>query len=213
MKQSEEQRLKRNARTRKHKAKYKERYLTYAKNYYRKNKEKIQKRLASSDTTKIYNQKNKVKINKVKYDWALKNKDKVNQTSKKYREANKDKLRVYRRTYKKDKMLNDPCFKAKEKIRQIISNSIRNGGYLKKLKTKEILGCSFDEFKSHIESKFESWMNWSNYGLYNGKLNYGWDIDHKIGLKTANTYEDIIKLNHYTNLQPLCSYTNRHIKR
>ena len=26
-------------------------------------------------------------------------------------------------------------------------------------------------------------------------------------------YLDIYKLNHYTNLQPLCSYTNRYIKK
>ena len=27
------------------------------------------------------------------------------------------------------------------------------------------------------------------------------------------TEADIINLNHYTNLQPLCSYTNRNLKR
>lgn len=56
-------------------------------------------------------------------------------------------------------------------------------------------------------------MTWENRGMYNGELNYGWDIDHKIPLATAINEEDIIRLNHYTNLQPLCSYTNRHIKR
>ena len=56
-------------------------------------------------------------------------------------------------------------------------------------------------------------MNWDNYGLYEpNKLNYGWDMDHIIPLKTGKTEEDIIKLNHYSNLQPLCSYTNRNIK-
>jgi hypothetical protein len=29
----------------------------------------------------------------------------------------------------------------------------------------------------------------------------------------SNTEEDVFKLNHYTNLQPLCSYINRNIKR
>lgn len=69
------------------------------------------------------------------------------------------------------------------------------------------------EFKSYLESKFETWMNWENRGLYNGELNYGWDIDHIIPLSSAKTEDDIIKLNHYSNLQPLCSYTNRYIKK
>ena len=56
-------------------------------------------------------------------------------------------------------------------------------------------------------------MNWENYGLYiSKKLNYGWDIDHIIPLNVAKTEDEIIILNHYTNLQPLCSYTNRNIK-
>lgn len=64
-----------------------------------------------------------------------------------------------------------------------------------------------------MESKFEDWMSWDNQGLYNGELNYGWDIDHIIPISTAKNEEDIIRLNHYTNLQPLCSKVNRDIKR
>jgi len=55
-------------------------------------------------------------------------------------------------------------------------------------------------------------MTWENKGLYNGELSYGWDIDHIIPLSSASTEEELIKLNHYTNLQPLCSYINRYIK-
>ena len=55
-------------------------------------------------------------------------------------------------------------------------------------------------------------MTWENRGLYNGELDYGWDIDHIVPICSAKTEEDVIKLNHYTNLQPLCSYTNRVIK-
>lgn len=55
-------------------------------------------------------------------------------------------------------------------------------------------------------------MNWNNRGLYNGKLNYGWDIDHIVPISTAKTEEELLKLNHYSNLQPLCSYTNRILK-
>ena len=56
-------------------------------------------------------------------------------------------------------------------------------------------------------------MNWDNYGKYNGQTDFGWDIDHIIPLDTAQTIEEIIKLNHHTNLQPLCSKVNRDIKR
>jgi hypothetical protein len=65
----------------------------------------------------------------------------------------------------------------------------------------------------YIESKFESWMNWDNRGKFNGELNYGWDLDHIVPISSAVTEEDIIKLNHYTNFQPLCSYINRVIKK
>ena len=59
-------------------------------------------------------------------------------------------------------------------------------------------------------------MDWLNYGNPDDgilELNKTWDIDHIIPLSTDKTKEDIIRLNHYTNLQPLCSYTNRFIKR
>jgi hypothetical protein len=65
----------------------------------------------------------------------------------------------------------------------------------------------------YIESKFEDWMNWDNRGKFNGELNYGWDLDHIVPISSAVTEEDIIKLNHYTNFQPLCSYINRVIKK
>ena len=55
-------------------------------------------------------------------------------------------------------------------------------------------------------------MNWGNKGLYNGTEGFGWDVDHIIPISTAVTEDDVIRLNHYTNLQPLCSYHNRFIK-
>ena len=76
-----------------------------------------------------------------------------------------------------------------------------------------ILGCNSQTLKQHLESKFESWMNWDNYGKYNGCEHYGWDIDHIIPISSENTIDGIERLNHYSNLQPLCSYYNRNIKK
>ena len=127
---------------------------------------------------------------------------------KKYQKNNKQKRNIYLKRRRE----NDPLFKLITNIRNLINNSFSEMNYLKNSKTEEILGCSFKDFKIYIESKFENWMNWKNRGLYNGSLNYGWDIDHIIPISSAKTEEELLKLNHYTNLQPLCSYTNRHIK-
>lgn len=56
-------------------------------------------------------------------------------------------------------------------------------------------------------------MTWENWGKYDGRLNTSWDIDHIIPISSAETEEDIIKFNHYMNLQPLCSFVNRFIKK
>jgi len=59
-------------------------------------------------------------------------------------------------------------------------------------------------------------MTWENYGNWNGipkELNTAWDIDHIIPISKAKTEYELIKLNHYSNMQPLCSYNNRFIKR
>ena len=114
--------------------------------------------------------------------------------------------------YQKNRKQSDNLYRLKCNFRSYFSNMLKNKGFKKKVKTHEILGCSYIEFKEYLESKFESWMTWDNYGLYNGELNYGWDIDHIIPQSSANTEEELLKLNHFSNLQPLCSYTNRVVK-
>ena len=84
--------------------------------------------------------------------------------------------------------------------RSLIGRSIRSMGYKKNSKTEQILGCTFDRFKKHIEDRFKSGMNWLNHGE--------WHIDHKKPLALANTQQELIELNHYSNLQPLWASEN-----
>lgn len=69
-------------------------------------------------------------------------------------------------------------------------------------KTQEIVGCTFEELKLHIENQFTEGMTWENYGTD------GWHIDHVKPLAMANTKEEIIASNHYTNLQPMWQLDN-----
>jgi hypothetical protein len=210
------------------KDKIKERVKIYREN----NKETISK------NDKIYKENNKDKIKEINKIYREENKDKIKEIYKKYYENNKDKimenyfdnrednlkymrdwkkknrerLSEYQNNYYKERKKNDPLFKLSINIRGLIRSSIKNKGLKKNSKTAIILGCSFEQFKTYLESKFEPWMNWDNYGKYNGTPNYGWDIDHITPSSSAINEEELLKLNHFSNLQPLCSYVNRDIK-
>lgn len=146
-------------------------------------------------------------------EYYLKNKEKILEQSKLYFKNNKKTKQEKNNKRYKERRDTDPVFKLSTNIKRNIRAVMKKNGFYKKSKTLEILGCSYDEFKQHMESLWEPWMNWDNYGLYNGDVNYGWDIDHIIPSSSAVTEDDVIKLNHYTNLKPLCSFYNRNIKR
>lgn len=90
----------------------------------------------------------------------------------------------------------------KHKIRKTISESLKRNGYTKNSKSFEILGCEYEVFKKHIERQFTDGMNWDNYGID------GWHYDHIMPLSTSKSYEDTVRLNHYTNLRPLWAKDN-----
>lgn len=193
----------------------------YDKEYRKKNKDKLneqKKKWAQENPDKILKIKQKYKEAKKITDrkYAINNKEKIKEQKKKWAQENPDKVKSANAKYHKNRLKNDELYKLKHIISSIIRDSLKRKGYCKSYRSVEILGCSIDIFKNYIESKFESWMSWENYGrpedgIY--ELNKTWDIDHVIPLRSASSEEDIIKLNHYTNLQPLCSYHNRFIKK
>jgi hypothetical protein len=146
-------------------------------------------------------------------EWRKNNSERVKQKKKEYRENNKTRIKEYQNSYFKTKKNNDPLFKLSCNLRVLINVYLKNKGYKKQSKTEQILGCPFNEFKLYLENKFESWMTWENYGKYNGELNHGWDIDHTTPCSSAKSEEELLKLNHFSNLQPLCSKINRDIKK
>ena len=145
--------------------------------------------------------------------YYLANKEKLAKAKKIYNATNKDHRNKYKREYNKKRFYSDDLFRLKCNIRSLFGKTFIWKGFTKQSKTNQLLGCTYEELKTYLESKFEPWMNWGNRGLYNGELNYGWDIDHIIPTSKATCSEDLIKLNHYSNLQPLCSKVNRDIKR
>jgi hypothetical protein len=193
--------------------------IAYNKKWREENKEyKKQKdreyRLSNVDKIKKRNKKyyanNKDILLEKSRNWIKENKEYKKRKDREYQVLNRDK----RNKRHKERMNEDVVYRTSHIASGLIKASFKRNGFTKRSKTMEILGCTYEEFRIYLESKFEDWMNWNNRGLYNkDKFNYGWDIDHIIPMSTAQTEEDAIKLNHYTNLQPLCSKINRDIKK
>jgi len=184
-----------------------------------KNLDRFDKRESSKDGYRnqcrncMYIQR-KEKFESLSIEMQNKIKERKRISNRKYRKKNKNRpeYKKKRSDRHKKRLKEDPLYKLR------ISYYRRINKCIKRFNTKDIhflenLGCSLDDFKRHLESKFEPWMSWENYGLYNGQLNYGWDIDHIIPLSNASTEEEFYKLSHYSNMQPLCSKTNRDIKK
>lgn len=130
-------------------------------------------------------------------------------------EQQKERTRERARINQKKRRETDPVFKMAQDMRNRVKGLFRERGFRKNSKTEEILGISFSGFKDYIESLFEPWVNWENRGGLNitaADIGKKWDLEHSIPLSSAKTEEDLLNLCHYTNIRPMCSYTNRHIK-
>lgn len=102
-----------------------------------------------------------------------------------------------------DRVKNDPMHRAREATRKLVYNALKNKGVSKSkmcLRTEEILCCDLTYFKEYIESQFTEGMTWLNHGE--------WHLDHIIPMDAAETVDEVIKLNHWTNFQPLWSSDN-----
>jgi hypothetical protein len=107
---------------------------------------------------------------------------------------NRDKVRSYQKT---------PINRIRRNIRKRLSRVIKRLlGHSLHPSTKEI-GCSVQELKQWIESKFSSNMSWENYGSL-------WSIDHirPIASFDINNETERKIINHWTNLQPLLNKDN-----
>ena len=100
----------------------------------------------------------------------------------------------------RDRMATDPLHAMKKRLRKRLRESLVKQHLPKDKKLCEVLGCNYLELVQYIERQFTENMSWKNMNL--------WHIDHRVPLATAATLEDVYRLNHYTNLQPLWAQEN-----
>ena len=154
------------------------------KEYYLKNKEKI-----------IEN--SKIRYSKTREDKSL--------YDKAYRINNKERIVDYKKKYNPvcvKRRATDPLYAMKQRLRKRTSQAFYYMFKRKNHHSHELLGAKWETIKEYIESKFTEGMTWEN-----NKID-GWHIDHIVPLASAKTEEELIKLSHYTNLQPLWAKDN-----
>ena len=171
--------------------------------YYEANKEKI------AEYRKKYYQANKEKIADRNKAYRKANKEKIIEREKAHYKANKEKILKQKKGYEKQKYKSDPLYKLKRIYRTSCGRAFNSIGKKKNNKSLKLLGLKdWEEFAEYLFKQFYNHpktgkkMTFDDHGLY------GWHIDHIIPLDTAKTEEDIIKLCHYTNLQPLWAKDN-----
>ncbi len=169
--------------------------------YYRANEERYKERYESNKEElvsyqKDYDQANKERIKSFQKEYYEANKELLLDYKKKYYQSNKQRINEQVRVRRSE----DPLLSLIHRIRCLIGHSLRKNRYTKKSRTYEILGCSYEEFMVHIESQFAEGMSWENRDK--------WHIDHRVPVSWGITEEEVIALNHYSNLKPMWAIEN-----
>ena len=187
----------------------------YLKEYYLKNKERIlenrkEYRLKTKEhikeVSKEYYLKNRECIKEQMKEWYLKNREHKEEYNKEYYLKNIEHFKEYnsklenrerRRNRQNNRYNTDINYRLLTICRARILQALK--GESKSASTMELIGCTPDELRRHIESKFEPWMTWENQGRG------GWDIEHIKACANFNLVdpEQQRACFNWSNLQPM----------
>lgn len=148
-----------------------------------------------------YEKKNADKIAKRKALYYLKKQGMILARSKKYYNENKEKVLARTKKNKNERIKRDPMFKMSSQLRTRLYKVLQSKKWFKNNTFAKYIGCSLDELKFHLQKQFKPDMSWENHGK--------WHIDHIVPLSSAKDIEELFKLCHYTNLQPLWAKENQ----
>jgi hypothetical protein len=203
-------------------------YKEHTKRHYKKNSEEIKQKARdwyknNKEKRKKYIEENKETIKKNRKEYTAKNKEYIKKRQQKYREKNKESIKIWTALYhqeNKEKILlwnkkysnknkrnerarekwkTNPLFNLKNRIRGLIHISLKNKGYDKKTKTYNMLKCDYNFF-----------MQWLN-GIASNSYTFGLKdlhLDHVVPVSLAQTEDELLLLNHYSNFQLLSADEN-----
>lgn len=149
--------------------------------------------------TKRANRKEETKIKEIerrRMKWiqtTQARKDEINARIRAYRATSEAKAK--RRAYKKRVREERPILKVEDALRARLVKFIRGKN---KSGIRNLLGCSWLQFRRHLESQFTKGITWENYGSH-------WHIDHIIPCKAFDhgNPAQLRQCWHFSNLRPL----------
>lgn len=158
------------------------------------------------DCIKQYSTENEKRIKKYQQEYRDIHKGKFIEYKKEWYQNNKEIIKQKRINYRKNKYASDIKYRLTTLLRSRLWHALK--GLSKSKRTLQLLDCSVDFLKEHLEKQFKPGMTWENYGKD------GWEVDH---IKPCASFdlsksENQEKCFHYSNLQPLWYIENK-IKR
>lgn len=174
-----------------HKERRKRYNKQYNEDYYPKNREKV-----------ILKMKEYYNTHKDKFkEYNILHKGDKHIYMKLWREQNWEEIKKYYNEYTRLKLKTDPNFKFGVRLRVRICSLLKSK---KQFKTVELIGCSIQELKNHLQNQFKDGMSWDNNSYY------GWHLDHIKPVSLFDLTDPIQQKEcfHYTNLQPLWWWEN-----
>jgi hypothetical protein len=195
------------------------------KEWYKKNKTTVIEKSA------VWAKENPEKVKEIKSRWAKRNPKSANKwkrdnpekkrdTDKAWGAANPQKVKESANKYRRKKRKEDSVFR----MRNYASTAVwvelkKNDGNKSGASVWDFLPYTPEELKTHIEGKFEWWMNWQNQGTYKKNKykqddvsTWTWQLDHiiphskfKYNTMDCQEFKDCWAL---TNLRPLRAIDN-----
>ncbi len=168
--------------------------LAQDKEYYETNKAKLLPKF------KEYRDSNKEKVALAKKLSYQKNSQHYIDNAQKWAEDNRDQKHETMKARYRVRMDTEPEFHLIANLRRRTRSALF--GKIKTKTTKELIGCSPQELRAHLEKQFQPGMSWDNYGE--------WHIDHIRPVSSFNLLdvEEQKLCFGYQNLQPLWAKDN-----
>lgn len=211
-------------------AENKDRIREYSKRDYEKRKEKIRvarskpkARKKLSSYLKAWRSSNSEKVKDAMREWSENNKEWIQEYRKSYgdrrrflyaqrkigicarkRELSKTpKYRARIRGYSYHRRRKDIQYALKDRLRATMSRALRRQFVKKSHRTMDLIGCTPESLRAHIESLFQPGMTWVNRNL--------WHVDHKRPLASFDLcdVEQQKTAFNWKNLQPLWAWQNQ----